>query len=506
MSGKFAAALAGWRRDPAKFIEAACVNPETRKPFILLPAERAFFARAFAFEPDGRLRYPEQVYAAPKKSGKTTFAALHLLATVILFGGRHAEAYCVANDLEQATGRVFEMVRRIVEASPTLKSECRIVSDKITFGPTNATIVPLASDYASAAGGHPTISCFDELWAYTSERSRRLWDEMIQVPTRKVSARLTVTYAGFEGESELLRDLYQRGLKQPEVAPSLYAGDGLLMFWTHEPVAPWQDDRWIAEMRRSLRPNQFLRMIENRFVTNESTFIDSADWDNCVDPAAGALPFNRSTPVWVGVDASTKRDSTALVAVTWLHDAQRVRLAWHRVFQPTASAPLDFEMTIEQSLIELASRFNVVQVLFDPYQMQATAQRLAREGLKIEEFPQTVGNLTEASQNLYELIKSRSLAAYPDEAMRRSISQAVAIETARGWRIAKDKTSHKIDVVVALAQACLAAVRAQREGYVDTEMQWVSGPIDEPPPERSYAAERLSAYIRAHEWQHMVRR
>jgi hypothetical protein len=39
--------------------------------------------------------------------------------------------------------------------------------------------------------------------------------------------------------------------------PDLYAGDGLLMFWSHQPIAPWQTQAWIAEMRRSLRPNQY---------------------------------------------------------------------------------------------------------------------------------------------------------------------------------------------------------------------------------------------------------
>jgi len=32
--------------------------------------------------------------------------------------------------------------------------------------------------------------------------------------------------------------------------------------------------------------NAYLRMIENRFVTTESTFIDMAWWDACVDPQA----------------------------------------------------------------------------------------------------------------------------------------------------------------------------------------------------------------------------
>jgi hypothetical protein len=39
------------------------------------------------------------------------------------------------------------------------------------------------------------------------------------------------------------------------------------------------------------------------------------------------------------------------------------------------------------------------------------------------------------------------------------VQRAVAIETARGWRIAREKVSHKIDVVVALGMAALAAVQ-----------------------------------------------
>jgi hypothetical protein len=69
-----------------------------------------------------------------------------------------------------------------------------------------------------------------------------------------------------------------------------------------------------------------------------------------------------------------------------------------------------------------------------------------------------VPNLTEASSNLYELIKGRNLAVYRDDAIRLAVSRAVALETPRGWRIAKEKASHKIDVVVALAQAALGAV------------------------------------------------
>src|SRR5262249_2875831 len=179
--------------------------------------ERNFIEHAFKRDGDGRLIYPEQVYAAPKKSGKTGFAAMHMLTTTLIFGGSFAEGYCVANDEEQAQGRVFQAIRRIVEKSPLLRREGKLMQYRIEFPATGAAIAAIASDYAGAAGANPTISCFDELWGYTSERSRRLWDEMVPSPARKISCRFTSTYAGFEGESALLEELRNRGHALPRI-------------------------------------------------------------------------------------------------------------------------------------------------------------------------------------------------------------------------------------------------------------------------------------------------
>ena len=185
-------------------------------------------------------------------------------------------------------------------------------------------------------------------------------------------------------------------------------------------------------MRRSLRPNQFLRMIENRFVTSESSFVDMTKWDACVDPTLTPVFADKNLIVDIGVDASVKHDSTAIVAVAPLSD-KRVRLVTHRIFQPTPDQPLDFEATVEATLIDLCNRFAVRAIRFDPYQMQAVAQRLQKRGLPVREFPQTVPNLTLASQGLWELIEARGLLLYPDAAMRLSASHAVAIESPRGW-------------------------------------------------------------------------
>jgi hypothetical protein len=454
-----------WRRDPAAFIEAVLYDPETRAPFRLLPAERAFMDRCFQIGESGRLVFPEWVYGAPKKSGKTGFSALLMLTTILAFGGVYAEGYCVANDFEQAQGRVFQAIRRIVETSPALNRAARVTASRIDFPETGAVISAIASDYAGAAGANPTISCFDELWGFVSERSHRLWDEMVPPPTRKVACRLTTTYAGFEGESELLEGIYKRGLRQPLIEPDLHAGDGLLMFWTHQPVAPWQTDAWLAQMRSQLRPNAYLRLIENRFVTSESSFVDP-DWlDACTDLAAEPVVADRGLSVWLGVDASVKRDSTAIVATTWDREAKKVRVVAHRIFQPSAADPLDFEATVEATIREFASRFNIREVRYDPYQMQSSAQRLTRDGVPMVEFPQSVPNLTESSTNLFELVKGRGIVLYPDADIRLAFNRAIAIETTRGWRIAKEKASHKIDVVVALAMSAHGSVHQAGKSF-----------------------------------------
>ena len=192
---------------------------------------------------------------------------------------------------------MFLAARRICEGSPHLQREADITQSRIAFPQTGAIIQAIGSDYAGAAGTNPVISSFDELWGYTSERSRRLWDRGA-VTGASDSARLITTYAE-RGQSVLLEELYKRGLREPRIGVDLHAGDGLLMFWSHQPVAPWQTESWLAEMRRSLHPNQYLRMIENRFVTTESSFVDMAAWDRCVVSSLGHAISNPWLPIWV---------------------------------------------------------------------------------------------------------------------------------------------------------------------------------------------------------------
>ena len=455
-----AAAIKRYRKNPDVFVDECLINPETDKPFELFEAERVFLRAAFQLGSNGRLLFPLLMFCAIKKSGKTVFGGIFVVTLMVLFAERFAEAFCIANDLEQAESRVFEMRRRIIEASPLLRRAVRVRADKIEFADTGAKIIPVAGDYTGAAGAHPTISVFDELWGFTSERARRLWDEHVPVPTRKISCRLVVSHAGFENESELLHELYLRGLRQEKIGKDLYAGEGQLMFWSHTPISPLQTDEWLADMRRSLRRHQFLRMIENRFVTSEATFIPMEWYDRAVDQNLTPITIARKLPVFGAVDAGVNRDSTGIIALAYDREREDMRVVWHQIIKPINGQDIDFEF-LYKSIGLMCNRYDVQKIVYDPYQMEAIAQRLIRDKAPMEKFPQTSANLTAIGTCLYDLLKSKTLRFYPDDDIRLAMSRCVAVESTRGWKITKENTSYHIDIVVALAMAAHAALEGQ---------------------------------------------
>jgi phage terminase large subunit-like protein len=113
-------------------------------------------------------------------------------------------------------------------------------------------------------------------------------------------------------------------------------------------------------------------------------------------------------------------------------------------------------------VLDLRKRHRIARVYADPYQFMESLQFLqAKMGESVvQEFPQTQANCTIMGEELYSLIKGRNLIAYPDSDVRAHVLNATGIETPRGFRIAKEKASKKIDLAVALAMAACAALRA----------------------------------------------
>jgi len=402
-----------------------------------------------------RRHFSIRLWSEPKKSGKTLVAAVLGLWWAIITP--NTEIIVAANDLDQSVGRVFATMVALIQRNAGLLSLCTIRAEHIIFK--NGTLVSaIASDYRGAAGSRHSLVLFDELWGYSLENSQRLFEELTPPPTEQDAWTLIVTYAGFTGESQLLERFYKQGLLGERTDEELetYESPDLFMFWSHTARQPWQTPKYYASQEAILRENTFKRLHRNEWVTSQSTFLTPELYDPCVDPEHRPLLPSRNEDEYVGVDIGLKSDNGAVVRVRRRDD--RLILAGYRLWKPSGQEPLDLESTVEAYLREIASQGNVRAVLVDPWQAARTIATLKAAGIPIEEFPQTVGNTSRMGSTLYDLLKGRNLKLFADEDLRQQAMNTIAIETPRGFRISKEKASRKIDAIVALSMACVAAL------------------------------------------------
>lgn len=469
----------------------------------MLPHQKKIFDTALNMNPKtGVFDYQTVLYSCLKKSGKTACAAAVGAWYLEEVGGAGTETYCVANDLEQAEGRVMKDIKyhfskRIENRDPFYNNKTgrdMFYTDKNTTVniyrlelPNDSFMQALAQSYKSVAGARHALTLFEEIWGISSELSRRVWDEMTPIPTIPNSLRFIATYAGFENESDLLWDLYLQGVdsneheqgKATRIMDDLpcYVNKSLFTYWDHEPRMPWQTDAYYDQQMESLRPAAYLRLHMNQWVTSHEQFIPIEWYDiaakNYHAPATiwDDHPF-RHFPITIGVDAGQLRDSTALVGVGYDAKRGKVGEVFHYIWTPSPGDPIDLESTVETELIKLCKQFSVAKILYDKTHLIQTMLRLGKRNFPVEAYEQTTPNMVQASQLLYELMKNRNFETYMDDEARRHIQMAVAETTSRGFRIVKSRTSkrHRIDYSVALAMACYGAVKS---GGVDVTQHLV---------------------------------
>lgn len=447
-----------------QWAESTWIVPETGKPILLRPWQRAVL-RAI-FPPNGSPSpWTTFLISTVKKAGKTTLNAVATLYAALTFSAPET-VYVVANDEAQAQERVFDLIVGQVVAMGLVDSGAAVVSkSEILFVETGTKIVALPADFAGAAGAIFGVSSWTELWGFRYEGHVRLWEELTPLPNRR-SLRLVDSYAGFSGDSPVLEPMWQRALAGERLDEELpiYAAGGL---WAYIDVGEeaqaraWLGDpsgmeSYYAEQAASLRPGTYRRLHENRWAEGEEAFLEAAMWDACVDPEARPFLPDKSVRVIVGVDAAQKRDTTAAVAVT--REGDRVRLVAHKVWTPKRGEPLDFDLTLTPYLHELRDSFTVEAILCDPRMLEQPMHAWRKSGLPVREFAQTPENLTRAGQGLYDLVRHRQLLLYASAELRQHALNAVAIETPRGLRLAKERSSRKIDALAALSFATLETI------------------------------------------------
>lgn len=444
--------------DPIDWIESQFFIPELMGPIVLHPYQRAVLREAYRKDESGKFIYSVVVYSDLKKSAKSSIAA-----SVILERARslqYGSLKVVANDLKQAESRVAFYARRAMELNPKEFSQWKVKPSGYTIKTPNHTVIEaIPVDPKGEAGANDDFICFSELWAANQTAAQRMWTEMTLSPTKYgYSQRWVETYAGFSGESPLLEQLYEIGVKQGRLLDvgieglELYANDTarLLCLWNTEPRLPWQTDDYYAQESAVLTPGEFARVHRNQWATSEATFIPPEWWDAC----EGEIPdFDPSEPVVVGMDAGVSSDTFALVGVSRRGDTTFKRFC--RVWRPPKQGKIDFDEIDNFIRNELVKNYNVVQIAYDPHQLHDMATRLRKDSVTwMYEFKQANPRLV-ADKALYDAIRDRKIIHDGDPQLTEHVKNANAKSEGDidKLRIVKRAEHLKIDACVALSMA-----------------------------------------------------
>ena len=420
--------------------------------------------------PDGNPAARNTLYSTSKKQGKSTIAGA--VALYMASRRRYAEVVIAAADLDQAKDRVFKSVRHAVENHPVWKGSKVYESGVIQLNQ-GSLITALPADWKGAAGGNYSCVVFDELHTYTLENQRRIYDELIIPPTVPAGVRWIASYAGWLGESVLLYEVWQKALTGARIdaaLPLYHLPAAALMAFIDQGEAswrmPWSTPEYMREVQETERPNTFRRLWLNEWTTAESGFIMPEQWQACYSEEVRPLLPGDSRYCVFGADASTARDCTALVGCVHDPESSLTDAVYSHVWKPAPNElrggkpTVDLDETIKAEILRLFHAGQLQAVVYDPYQLFAIALELQKEGVRMIEMPQTNAR-TEADQALYDAICGRSIRHYNDPTLNEHVQNAVAIESPRGYRLAKEKTSRKIDGAVALSMAHWGAMSEQ---------------------------------------------
>ena len=437
--------------DPVTWIQNNFYIPETKAPITLYESQIVPLREALRRDDAGRFLYSTVLWSAIKKSAKTALAA----SVAMWFAWRtpRARIKVMGNDQRQAQSRVYEAMVTSVRLREDWRRSIKINLYDMTF-PNDSRIEAIAVDPAGEAGGNDDLVVATELWGWKSQKHQQMWTETTIPPTKFGHAlRWCESYAGYVGESPVLEQLYEAGVRNGEVIDrehEMYRNARLFVLWNTRPTLPWQTREYYADQAATLKPSEFRRVHRNEWVHSVEAFVPDGWWDDCEDAAACAAA---SGPVIVALDAAISGDSFAVVTVTRSKGVCYVKAC--RVWYPPPAGKIDYA-DVERYVRDLRQRYIVREFAYDQYQLHDMATRLYGKLGYWRAFSQGQDRLV-ADKQLYDLIRDRKIAHAGEPVLAEHIANANASKEGDKLRIEKRSPDKKIDAAVALSMACSRA-------------------------------------------------
>lgn len=465
-------------------------GPLASQPISLEPWQVFILSTVFGWvKADGKRRFRRSYIEVPRGNAKSTLSsavALYMLAADREGG---AEVYSLATTRDQAR-IVFGDAQTMARKSPGFRSRFNV-----EVGAHNMHVLASGSKFEALSAEGSTLDglnihfgCVDELHAH---KTRTVYD-VVETGTGKRDNSLlwVITTAGSNrsGICYEIRTFVNRlleGLFEDDSQFGIIYGLDDNDDWTSESALIKANPNWNVSVRPEVllplqakamqmpsAANNFKTKHLNEWVNADTAWMDMRAWDACAEPGLSENDF-LGEPCHVGLDLASKVDIAAKAKIFQRDGKFHVFLnyylpesavdegrnsqysGWARqgLLTVTPGNVTDFDQ-IEAELVADASRFQIVEVPFDPFQATQLSSHLIAQGLPMVEMRPTVLNFSEPMKQLEALVLQKRLVHNGDPILAWMISNVVCHRDAKdNIYPRKEREENKIDGVVALIMA-----------------------------------------------------
>lgn len=456
----------------------------------------------------GLRRFTEAYIEVERKNGKSVLAAGVGNYMFSADGEYGAEVYCGATTEKQAW-EVFRPARLMLQKSPGLISAAgiEIMARNISIPEDGSRLEPLIGDPGD--GSSPSCALVDE---FHEHQTPNLYDTMSTgMGARDQPLMFIITTAGFNTAGPC----YDKRRQVQQMLDSALPNDELFgIIYTIDQGDDWQDPAVLRKanpnfgvsvsaefllkaqrdaIRYPSRQNSFLTKHLNVWVSARTAWLNMADWHAAGDDSLTLDDFE-GQECWLGVDLASKTDIAA-IALLFRDEIEdkngRMKTRWTvfvRSYLPegaierasnnraayeswvnsgdliiTDGEELDFDV-IREDIKDLAGRFQINEIAYDPWRATQLAHQLMSDGADIVEYRNTVQNMSPAMREMEAAITGGRWRHSCDPVLTWMASNVVAKADAKdNIYPRKEKPENKIDGPIAILMALGRAVLTEND-------------------------------------------
>jgi hypothetical protein len=239
------------------------------------------------------------------------------------------------------------------------------------------------------------------------------------------------------------------------------------VFWWHssENLSPKVSPAFLERQRRILVPAQFAREHQNSWVDAADGFTSAAEvdaamahgWTEQIDgrPGTDYISF---------VDLGATHDPSVIAVGHVEGDLAYIDVL--RTFQGSRDQPVQI-VVVEETLRDLARRFNLTRIRVESWQGLSAVQSLQRAGLPVELFAPTAKAHADEWPVLAQRLASRTLVLFPHARLREELLGLVVELGAAGVRVIDRGQVHQDHAVAVRGVVASFARRGRRVPRLD---------------------------------------